>query len=110
MTMKIEHLYLTDCDILRLFASELEQMYVRYTEDNKGCLNSIETRNANEYHAPRCIPNLKELLTSFLLFQIQGLLDFLLPKVVNNLAKRKMKPFDKTWKGGNVLCWVKHAL
>jgi len=53
---------------------------------------------------------LKALLASSLLFQIQGLLDFLLPRVIKHLAKKVVSPFDETWKGGNVLCWVKHAL
>jgi hypothetical protein len=104
--MEIGHLYRTECDNLRLLASELEQMHDRYIEDNKGCLNSTEGLNVNEYHAPRCIPNLKALLTSSLLIQIQGLLDFLLPKVVNHQAKKEVRPFDK----GNVLCWVKDVL
>lgn len=108
--MDTEHLYRTDCDIQRLLAREFEQMHARYIEDNKGCLNSIEAYDIDEYHAPQCIQNLKASLTSVLLIQIQGLLDFHLPRVVNLLAEKKPTPFDRTWKGGNVLCWVKHVL
>ncbi|MHB1292368.1 MAG: hypothetical protein ACYCY5_09300 [Sulfuricella sp.] len=107
---KIEYRYRYDCDNLRLLACELEQTHAQYVGVNKKCIDSIVAYDINEYHAPQCIENLKALLTSSLLFQIQGLLDFHLPKVVKFLAKKKVAPFDKTWSGGNVLCWVKHVL
>ena len=111
--MKLEHQYRDECDILRLLVDEFEQMYEQYTKENKEEINSIVAHDAFEYHAPRCISNLRALLTSSLLIQIQGLLDFSLPKVVEHLAKSKnlpLTPFDKAWRGGSVLCWVKHIL
>jgi hypothetical protein len=111
--MKLEHQYRNECDILRLLVDELELTCERYSKEHKEEINSIEAHDAFEYYAPRCISNLKELLTSSLLVQIQGLLDFSLPKIVEHLAKNKsltVTPFDKTWKRGSVLCWVKHVL
>ncbi len=111
--MKLEHQYRSECDMLRLLVDEFERMSERYAKENKEEINSIIAHDAFEYHAPRCIPNLKELLASSLLIQIQGLLDFSLPKVVEYLSKSKnltFTPFDKAWVGGSVLCWVKHIL
>lgn len=96
--MKLEHQYRNECDILRLLVDELERMCERYAKEHKEEINSSEAHDAFEYYAPRCISNLKEFLTSSLLVQIQGLLDFRLPKVVEHLAKNKsltMTPFDK---------------
>jgi len=111
--MELEHQYRSDCDILRLLADEFERMLERYLKENKEEISSIVAHDAFEYHAPRYIPNLKVLLTSSLLIQIQGLLDFSLPKVVERLSEIKkltITSFDKAWKGGSVLCWIKHIL
>lgn len=110
--MKLEHQSRNECDILRLLVDELERMCERYVREHKEEINSIEAHDAFEYYAPRCISNLKELLTSSLLGQIQGLLDFSLPKVVEQAKNKSLTvtPFDKTWKRGSVLCWVKHVL
>lgn len=113
IAMKLEHQYRNECDILRLLVDELERTCERYAREHKEEINSIEAHDAFTYYAPRCISNLKALLTSSLLVQIQGLLDFRLPKVVEHLAKNKsltVTPFDKAWTRGNVLCWVKHVL
>jgi hypothetical protein len=102
-----------ECDTLRLLSDEFERVFEQYIEDNKEEMNSIVAYDAFEYHAPRFIPNLKVLLTSSLLIQIQGLLDFSLPRVIGHLAKPRnltITPFDKMWKGGSVLQWVKHIL
>jgi len=111
--MELEHLYRDECDTQRILADEFERMYERYVTEHRDELNSIEAHDAFEYRAPRCIANLKSLLSSSLLVQSQGLLDFRLPTVVKLLANGKpatITPFDKSWKRGNVLDWVKCVL
>jgi len=111
--MKLEYDYRSDCDILRLLVDEFERMSKRYEQENEEKINSIMAYDASQYHAPRYIPNLKELLTSSLLIQIQSLLDFSLPKVVEHLSKSKnlaFTPFNEASRGRNVLCWVKDIL
>lgn len=111
--MKIEHLYRDDCDTLRLLVNEFERLYERYTTENNEEINRSETHDASEYRQRKCIHNLKALLTSSLLIESQGLLDFYLPKIVEQRTKSTNLPlpaFDKTWKGGSVLEWLKHVL
>src|SRR5437868_2877065 len=102
--MKLEHQYRNECDTLRLLVDEFEHMYERYVKENEEGINSIKAYDFNDYQAPRYITNLKALLTSSILIQIQGLLDFSLPKVVQHIANSKnlaVTPFDKKWKRGN---------
>ena len=111
--MRANHLYKNECDILRLLVDEFERMCERYAREHNEQISSIEARDTSEYLAPRYIPNLKGLLTSSILIQVQGLLDFRLPKIVEYLTKKKglpVTPFDEKWKRGNVLCWIKHVL
>ena len=111
--MLIEHLLKNDCDTLRLLLSEFEKLYERYTNKNEERIKSIVAYDASQYHPPQYIPNLKGFLTNSLLIETQGLLDFSLPKLIATQRKIKglaVTPFDKTWKGGNVLFWVKHVM
>src|SRR5262249_552579 len=88
MVIELERLYRDECDTQRLLIDEFERMYERYITEHQDELNSIKD-NAREYRAPRCISNLKSLLSSSLLVQSQGLLDFRLPIVVKLLASGK---------------------
>lgn len=113
MVMELEHQYRDDCDTQRLLADEFERIWERYLTEHNDELTSMEVRDPSKYQPPRCITNLKALLTSSLLIQSQGSLDFWLPAVVGQVATRKpatITPFDKSWKRGNVLCWAKHVL
>ena len=113
--MKLEHRYKYECDSLLLLVDEFEKTSKRYENENENeaSILSITAYDMNEYQAPKYISNYKTLLTSFLLIEIQALLDFILPIIVKNLATSKdipISPFDKTWKNGNVLCWTKHVI
>ncbi len=111
--MKLGDRYKYECDKFRLLIEEFENQVNNYNEKNKQCINEVVVHDVDEYLSPKYIPNYKLTLTSFLLIEAQGLLDFFIPIIVNSLARIKnasVSDFDETWKNGNVLCWVKYVL
>ena len=111
--MTLNHRYKYECDSYRLLVNEFESRLGKYNLENEGYINTMSVHDLNEYQPPKYLSNYKATLTSSLLIEAQALLDFFVPIVTNYLAKVKnqsIPPFDKTWKNGNVLCWVKFVI
>lgn len=111
--MKLSDRYKYECDTFRLLIEEFENQVNNYYEKNEQYISEMVAHDVDEYLPPKFIPNYKLTLTTFLLIEAQGLLDFFIPIIVNSLARIKnvsVSDFDETWKNGNVLCWVKHVL
>lgn len=111
--VNLSHLYTYECDSMRLLIDELEKQFNEYNSRNSQHITNLEAYDRNEYHPPSYISNYKAILASSILIQAQGLLDFLLPRIVDNRSKLDhiaISKFDKSWKKGNVLCWIKHVL
>lgn len=105
--MKLSDRYKYECDTFRLLIEEFENQVNNYNKENKQYINEIVVHDVDEYFPPKYIPNYKLILTSFLLIEAQGLIDFFIPIIVNSLARIKnvsVSDFDETWKNGNVLC------
>lgn len=111
--MTFDHMYKNVCDSFRLLIDEFEGQAEDYQKRNAHYINEVMPYNIGEYQPPKYIANYKPILTSSLIVEAQALLDFFLPLMVNAVAQHRNKdisPFDKSWKGGNVLCWTKHVL
>jgi hypothetical protein len=111
--VKFSHRYKYECDSFRLLIDEFERQVADYNNRNEFYIKEVVAHDLDEYQAPKYVSNYKSILTGTLIIEAQGLLDFFLPLMVGNLAKIKEKsisPFDKSWKGGNILCWTKHVL
>lgn len=104
--MTLEQMYREDCDRLLLLVDVFEQTNERYLSENKDELNRIEALDATKYYPPKCLHNLKALLTSSLLVQSQGLLEYYLPKIVI-LRSKSVNVSVSLFESGNVLDWVK---
>ena len=85
-------MYREDCDILRLLIDELEKTNDRYVSEHKEQLALVEAVDATVYHPPKCIHNLKALLTGSLLVQAQGLLDYYVAMIVEVKTKGNTDP------------------
>ncbi len=111
--MRFDHRYKYECDSFRLLIEEFERQEESYKARNKHYIQEVEAHDLDEYLAPKYISNYKSILTSSLIAEAQGLLDFFLPIMVGHFAKERGKiisPFGKMWKRGSVLCWTKHVL
>lgn len=111
--MRFYFRYKYECDSFRLLIEEFERQVDNYKNRNEHYAQEVTAHDIDEYQAPKYIPNYKSILTSSLIIEAQALLDFFLPLLVGHIAKIKNKsisPFDKSWKGGSVLCWTKHVL
>ena len=98
---------------MRLLINEFEKQAHEYNLRNQKYISKFEVRDSNEYIPPYYLPNYKTILTSLLLIEAQGLLDFLLPMIVGKIAQEipsEITAFDKSWGKGNVLEWSKHVL
>ena len=111
--MTYVHIYKYECDSFRLLIDEFEEQLEDYQKKNANLINEKMAYDLGEYQPPKYISNYKPVLTSALIVEAQALLDFFLPLMLNAVAKQKnieISPFDRTWKGGNVLFWTKHVL
>jgi hypothetical protein len=98
---------------MRLLIDEFEKQADEYNARNQVYITEVEAHDLNEYQPPKYISNYKTILTSSLLIEAQGLLDFFLPIIVGHIScvkKIDVSAFDKVWKRGNVLCWCKQVL
>ncbi|WP_320040736.1 hypothetical protein [uncultured Desulfobacter sp.] len=92
---------------------EFQKQADEYNARNQVYISEVEAHDLTEYQPPKYISNYKTILTSSLLIEAQGLLDFFLPIIVGYISQVKkmdISAFDKSWKGGNVLCWCKKVL
>lgn len=98
---------------MRLLIDEFEKQVDEYKTRNQKYISEVVAHDRNEYQPPKYISNYKAILTSSLLIDAQGLLDFFLPIIVGHIydiKQNSISPFDKSWKKGNVLCWTKVVL
>lgn len=98
---------------MRLLIDEFEKQADEYNARNQVYISGVEAHDLTEYQPPKYISNYKTILTGSLLIEAQGLLDFFLPIIVTHISRIKktdIPAFDKSWKGGNVLCWCKKVL
>jgi hypothetical protein len=108
--LTLKHQYKGECDSMRLLADEFEEQVEDYNNRNKRYREELEAFDCNEYAPPKYISNYKAILTSSLIFQAQGLLDFFLPVIVKHISKpQDIHPFDGSG-NGNVLDWTKESL
>jgi hypothetical protein len=107
--VKLDHKYKYEIDSFKLLVDEFERQVDDYKLKNQHYVNETIVHDLNEYQAPRYISNYKSILTSSLIIEAQGLLDFFLPVIVGHFAKMKNKDISP-FKSGNVLCWAKNTL
>lgn len=104
--MMIQNQIKDDVHELRLLSIEFQKMEIEYCKSRI----PIKTRSVDPYEPPVSISNLKELLTSSIVSQGQGLLDFWLQRVVEFHCNRLQIEIIKRKRNENCLDWIKVVL
>ncbi len=111
--MTTEQCFREECDTIRLLIEEFGHVGGEYFVRNMDAINTVESRDWNEYVKPKAIPSLLGFLAGSLLVHCISLLDFRLPKlVIYRLGATDPNAFSKfeSTKGGNVLDRMKQTV
>jgi len=95
-----------DIHTQRLLLIEFQKMEFKYNQKNK----ILKARSVIPYERPVYITNLKKLLTSSVVSNGQGLLDFWIPEITKFHCKRLKIDVVQRNKNENCLEWIKYVL
>ena len=104
--MNIKNIIRDDIHNQRLLLIEFRSMESKYNKGKK----YEKARSVVPYEPPEYINNLKEFLTSSLVSNGQGLLDFWIPEIIEHHCVRLNINIIQRNKNENCLEWVKHVL